>query len=312
MRILRTTPIVLALWILNQIPFAPAAVAQEPCALQRLPDISVTFIRERPAVPVGINGRYVFFMLDTGFSKTSVTPETQSRFQLPIDARVQEKGMGTSGVVTMPFASIKRFEFSGQSYLNPRFPVVGLDQHLDEHGRPDLFSGAIGGDFLRNYDVEFDFPNQLMRLYQRPACYQARPTWTTPYETIAVRVTPANAIVFAVQLGGNTIKALLDSGASNLVLALSAARRAGIDPASLQNDRTTRTSGAGGLPGTAWVHPIRGLEIGGERIGRSDLLVQDFDLRIADMLIGEPYIRSRKIWVSYAANLMFVQAPGAK
>jgi predicted aspartyl protease len=306
MRILPTIPIVLALW-------SPPAVAQESCTLLRFPDISVTFIRERPAVPVGINGRYVYFMLDTGFSKTSVTPETQSRFRLPIDPRVSEKGMGTSGVVTMPFASIPRFEFSGQTYLNPKFPVVALDQHIEPNGRPDLLSGAIGGDFLRNYEVELDFPNQLMRLYQRPTCYAARPTWTSPYQTIAMRVTSANAIVFPVQLGGTALKAVFDSGASSLVLALSAARSAGIDSAALEHDRTTHSWGAGGgPPSIAWVHPIRGLEIGGERIDRGELLVQDFHLSIADLLIGEPYIRSRKVWLSYGASLMFVQAPVPK
>ena len=55
------------------------------CRIVQFPDIAVTFIRNRPAVPVGINGQYVFFMLDTGFSKTTITAATQARFRLPID-----------------------------------------------------------------------------------------------------------------------------------------------------------------------------------------------------------------------------------
>jgi hypothetical protein len=151
-----------------------------------------------------------------------------------------------------------------------------------------------------------------MRLYRRPDCYEARPSWTTPYKTVPVRVTPTNTILFTVRLAGNPLKAVFDSGASRLVLALPSARSAGIDPAALQNDKTARMSGAGGLPSMAWIHPTHGLEIGGERFDTVNLFVQDFNLRIADMLIGEPYIRAHKIWISYASNVMFVQAPDAK
>lgn len=313
MRLRRTAAVALAAWILTACPLAPPAVAQEACKLVPFPDISVTFIREFPTVPVGLNGRYVYFLLDTGFSKTSVTPETQAQFQFPIDPRFHEKAAGVAGDVTMPFATIRRFEFSGQTYINPTFPVVGLDQHLRQQvGRPDLLSGVIGGDFLRNYDVEFDFPHQLMRLYQRPACYVARPAWTTRYETIAMRVTLGNSIVFPVRLGGNGLKAVFDSGATSLVFTLATARSVGIDQAMLQKDKTTTTLGAGGLSSTAWIHPMQGLEIGSERLGKINLLVQDTNLHIADMLVGEPYIRTHKIWVAYASNLMFVQAPDAK
>jgi predicted aspartyl protease len=313
MRLPRTAAVALAAWILAPCPLAPPALAQEACKLVPFPDIPVTFIRELPAVPVGLNGRYVYFLLDTGFSKTSVTPESQAQFQFPVDQRIHETSAGIGGNVTMPFALIKRFEFSGQTYINPNFPVVGLDQHLREQpGRPDLLSGAIGGDFLRNYDVEFDFAHRLMRLYQKPACYGARPGWTTRYETVAMRVTRGNTIVFPVRLGGNGLKAVFDSGATNLVLALASARSVGIDLAMLQKDKTATTLGAGGLSGTAWIHPIQGLEIGGERSDRLNLLIQDFNIGIADMLVGEPYIRTHKVWVSYAANLMFVQPPDAK
>src|SRR5579871_2575980 len=114
----------LAGWML----FAPAALAADPCPIERFPDISVTFIRNHPAVPVGINGTYVFFLLDTGFTQTSITPATQARFKLPVDARFRSRGLGIAGVVTSPYAVAKRFEFSGQTYIDPPLPVVGLDR----------------------------------------------------------------------------------------------------------------------------------------------------------------------------------------
>ena len=153
-----------------------ATAHAEECLIERFPDIAVTFIRNRPAVPVGINGHYVFFMLDTGFTKTAITPATQARFQLPIDGRFQVKGFGTGGVSISPYATVGQFEFSGQTYINPTFPVIGVDAPIGTKGdQADLYAGVIGGDFLLKYDVELDFPDKVMRLYRRPACYGPRP-----------------------------------------------------------------------------------------------------------------------------------------
>jgi predicted aspartyl protease len=282
------------------------------CLIEQFPDIAVTFIRNRPAVPVGINGRYLFFMLDTGFTKTSVAPETQARFNLPIDARFKVKGVGTGGVTTAPYAVIGKFEFSGQTYFNPSFPVIGVDKPFGAPTGPDLYAGVIGGDFLLNYDVELDFSAQSMRLFRRPACYGARPAWTGAYATVPVRISAQNAILFPVRVNGTVLRGMLDTGASGIVLTLAAASGAGIDPASLRGARTVATSGAAGLPGTAWVHPARSLEIGAEAIADRTVLIQDFQLPNADLLIGEAYIRRHKIWIAYAANLMFIQPAAAK
>jgi predicted aspartyl protease len=289
------------------------AARADDCPIVRYPDIAVTFIRNRPAVPVGINGSYVFFMLDTGFTKTSVSPETQARFKLAIDARFHVDGVGTGGVTRAPYAVIPKFEFSSQTYFNPSFPVMGVDKPVDiPPGRPDLYAGVIGGDFLRNYDVELDFPAKLMRLYKRPACYGARPAWTDPYATVPVRVSAQNAILLPVRVNGAALRGLLDTGASGLLMTLAAATGAGIDPAALRTARTVKTSGASGLPGTAWLHAARALDIGAEHFADQTVLIQDFTLPGADMLIGEAYIQAHRIWIAYAANLLFIQtvAPG--
>src|SRR5260221_3353997 len=224
--------------------FAAAARADD-CLIERFPDIVVTFIRDRPAVPVGINGRYVFFMLDTGFTKTSVAPAARARFALPVDGRFRSNAVGTGGVTTVPYVTVQKFEFSGQTYIKPTFPVIGLDKPFSAaDGQRDLYDGVIGGDFLMNYDVELDFADKGIRLYRRPACYGARPAWTAPYTTIPVRVTPQNVVVLPVAVNGATLRGILDTGASNMLLTLAATAGAGIDPAALRTGRTVATSGA--------------------------------------------------------------------
>jgi predicted aspartyl protease len=302
----------LAVVLAGGLLFAPAALAADPCPIERFPDISVTFIRDHPAVPVGINGTYVFFLLDTGFTRTSITPTTQARFKLPVDARFRSKGLGVGGVVTSPYAVVKRFEFSGQTYIDPPFPVVGLDRTTRPNEPPDLFAGVIGGDFLRNYDVELDFGHDAMRLFRRPPCAPAHPIWGASYQTIPIRVTAANVVILPVAINGNRLRALLDTGATRIVLRLSALSGAGIDAASLRGDPTTTALGAGGLTTKAWTHKVGDIEIGGDHLVNPTVMIEDFKFSDAEMLIGTPYTRARKIWLAYSANLMFIEIPEAR
>ncbi len=297
--------IAVAAWLLGGALAARAA--DEPCPIERFPDVAVTFIRNHPAVPVGINGRFLFFLLDTGFTKTAVTPATQARFQLPVDARFRAKTNGTGGTLTAPYVSVKRFEFSGQTYIDPTFPVIGISRETGPNDPPDLFAGVIGGDFLRNYDVEFDFAHQAMRLYRRPPCRPALPACSAPYQTIPVRVGSNNAVVLPVTVNGSPLRALFDTGATEIVLRSAALADARIDPASLRGDRIVGTVGAGGLAGRAWVHRLERLEIGNERFLNPTVWIQDFKLADGEMLLGTPYTRAHKVWLAYSANLMFVQ-----
>ena len=287
----------------------PAAIAQDACPIERFPDISVTFIRNHPAVPVGINGIYVFFMLDTGASKTLVTPATQARFKLPFDARFHDKMLGTGGSVTAPYVAVGRFEFSGQTYINPTFPVLDINRSRQRNEPPDLFAGVIGGDFLRNYDVELDFAHDVMRLYRRPPCYPPHPNWDTPYQSIEVRLSALNVLIVPVIVNGNPLRAVFDTGAAGTVLRLAALSGARIDPESLRSDKTVGTLGAGGLQGKAWLHRVQTLDVGREHLASPLVWIEDFNLPVAEMLLGESYIQARKIWLAYSANLMFVELP---
>jgi predicted aspartyl protease len=289
------------------------AARAEDCVFQRFPDIPVTFLRGRPAVPVGINGQGVLFMLDTGLARTVITPATQTRLELPFDARYSAKSVGAGGAVAVRYAKLKTFEFSGHRFTDQSLPVVEMDKPLGAGAdEPNLYAGAIGGDLLLTFEVELDFPNKLMRLYNRPACYGTRSPWTVPHATIPIRVTMQFGAVLPVKVNGTPLRGLLDTGASEIVLTLAAASTAGIDAATLRKGKTVATSGAGGLSGTAWMHQAQTLDVGEEHLKNRTLLVQDFKLPDADMLIGEAYIQSHKIWLSYSTGQMFVQIPGAK
>ena len=60
-------------------------------------------------------------------------------------------------------------------------------------------------------------------------------------------------------------------------------------------------------------HAVRGAvdpdRSGDEHVAGQTVLIQDFKLPGADLLIGEAYIQAHRLWIAYNANLMFIQTP---
>ena len=77
-------------------------------------------------------------------------------------------------------------------------------------------------------------------------------------------------------------------------------------------DLTTTALGAGGLTIRAWDHKIRDIAIGSDHLLNPMVMIGDFKFSDAEMLIGTPYTRARKIWLAYNANLMFIEIPEAR
>ncbi len=113
-------------------------------------------------------------------------------------------------------------------------------------------------------------------------------------------------------MNGRPLRGLLDTGAAGIVLTLAGASSVGIDPARVRAAKPVVSSGANGLQSNGWLHQVQSFGIGAERFANLGVVIKDFTLPDADVLIGEPYIEGRKIWLSYAAKQIFVQAPAAR
>jgi hypothetical protein len=83
---------------------------------------------------------------------------------------------------------------------------------------------VIGGDLLRNYDVDLDFGAGKMNLLSRDHCADKVVYW--PSSTLAklpMRVSDNNQIVFSMLLDGHEVSTVLDTGASQTALEYEAA-----------------------------------------------------------------------------------------
>ena len=113
-------------------------------------------------VPVNINGSDTFdFVLDTGAGGTVITQQLAEELQLatkPFPGLV--KGVG--GDAKMEIASIEHFKVAISTQENLQIIVTDLAKVAPKAAK--IKNGIIGYNFLKNYKVILDYPNQRFSL----------------------------------------------------------------------------------------------------------------------------------------------------
>ena len=259
------------------------------CGTSRVGEITVATLKNAPLVTMSANGKPVTLLLDTGAEWTILTPAVAQRIgaeapRIAFDRQV--RGIGAS----LGTREVELRSFTAGSVAIPwrrvRVAAVSI---------PSVFSGpldgVLGADTLSNFDIDLNAPQQRMAFYTKQTCAAAAPAWTEPYLRIAAGRSLSNHLFFPVQLDGHRLDAFIDTGAQLSVLSLRAARALGITEAALARDRTTVTVGAAAERITSRVHRFSRLEVGSEVVRNPEIVVADFKLSDADLVLGMDFLR---------------------
>ncbi len=110
-------------------------------------------------------------------------------------------------------------------------------------------------------------------------------------------------------LDGTPLRALLDSGSGASLLTAPGMVRMGLQAANLAADPADTVSGLGPHMVTMHRHRFRTLDAGGEVLDSPAIWVAPVRLPLfVDMLLGEDWLASRRVWISYATRQVFVAA----
>ena len=278
--------------------------AADGCGTSRIGEVTVATLRNSPLVTVSANGHPVTLLLDTGAEWTILTPAVAQRIgaeapRVAFDRQVRGIGatLGTHEV------ELRSFTAGGVAMPWRRVRVAGVNI-------PSVFSGpldgVLGADALSNFDVELDVPRHRMVFYTKQSCAAAAPAWTAPFIRIATGRSFGNHLFFPVQLDGHRLDAFIDTGAQLSVISTRAARALGVTEAALARDRATVTVGAAGERLTSRVHRFSRLELGGEMVRNPEIVVADFKLSDADLVLGMDFLAARRLWISYGSQQIFL------
>jgi hypothetical protein len=166
--------------------------------------------------------------------------------------------------------------------------------------------GLLGRDFLSSYDIALDLSSRTLTLYEVHDCAGRFLPWTDAYLSVPVENPTESALVVPVELDGVKLRALLDSGATQTLVAAPGMARLQLGLDRLSGDRNEIVGGMGPHTVTMWRHRFGTLRIGGETFASPLFLVAPIQLNpICDMLLGADWLAGRRVWISYATSQLF-------
>lgn len=124
-------------------------------------NIPVIFAENHIFIPVIIDCRERFWVLDTGAALSVITEKYAA--ELGLEKQGDLKGMGAGGTVDIAFTELPPFSLTGIEFDRQTVAVVDLSK-LNRMVCIEA-AGILGFDFLSRFVTKVDFANQLVSLY---------------------------------------------------------------------------------------------------------------------------------------------------
>jgi len=280
-----------------------SSIALAACDIQRQADEPLTLINGHYNMRVLVGHDERFMMVDTGAETTILSDKIVQELGFPTDPRHYTI---MTGVATR-----------GEKVFNAIVPVLGFGNVLSRDRSTSVGNmggleggqlqpvGVIGGDILSQYDVEIDFPAKKITFYRVPGCAGRFIPWSENYASVPL-IRQGTRALMMIDVDGHSLRALVDTGASGMMIKRQAALEAGATTDALAHDSATTASGAGGTPIDVRMHRFSKMTIGNQSLSNITVNVADIPLPVADMLLPTAYMKFRKIWISYGTNQLFI------
>jgi predicted aspartyl protease len=297
--------------LLSLLPLLAGCAATDApglCQMGYLTDLPLT-TRHALLTPAFLNEHPTTMMLDTGSDLTIITRPAAERLNLALrttNGTVEGIG-GDQALYVLTAKTFRIGELHGE-HLYLGASKVGMDSD------GDAIDGIFGSDFLSNYDVDFDLPEQKVRLFKvvagcnGPAARLDEPLYYAPLARPNDLDDKRPHVL--VVIDGVRLDAIVDSGAESTAIFRNAARRLGLRLADLTADPHDRGYGVGPKARDEIRHIMAPIQVGDITI--SHLPVDIIDQRSggdADMLLGLDFFARVHVWLSFHSHTMIMQYP---
>ncbi len=250
-------------------------------------------------VPVGINGQWVNLIVDTGAERTTLSEDAAKRLGMSRDARYVTRSGGVGGVSTNQDVRVDSMVLGGV-----RLPIERLA--VSQFGEGLQADGLLGADILLAFDLDIDAPGGSLSLYRVRRCAVATPPWAEEAVPIAAISVRRDRMLVPFAIDGVAGSALLDTGAQSTVIGAAMATRMGIAQQPRGGDPVIRIRGVGANTIVARIHSFQEFRIGPAVYRGVRLPILPTDLGGVDALVGQDFLRDRRVWMSFPTRQLFV------
>jgi hypothetical protein len=176
----------------------------------------------------------------------------------------------------------------------------------------------LGDDFFKLVDLEFDYAKGVVRVFQPENCKKSFLGYWDPNAQVVERENE-DKIVIPIKVNGRAGRAMLDSGASTSIVALSFAEDVGIRKDSPGVIAASCSGGIGGAVNRNWVARFDSVSIGNEVVRDAQLRVQDYTTDMGgsrrpppDMFLGTDFLKSHRVYVARSQDKVYFSYTGGQ
>jgi predicted aspartyl protease len=313
-RTIVTTSVVICLAIASI-----AAGAESACKMLQIVELPVRVVKNKLIVDGAVNGQKIGIVLDTGTTTTLMLRQATERLGLERREARGYRVFGMGGETTAESVLIDDFRLGQASRKGWRMLVAG------EHDFGDEAAVLLGEDFFDHVDVEFDLAHNVVRLFQPKNCDGISLAYWATEERREVAIDAIYdarpQILLTVQINGQPVRAMLDSGAGGSILSTGDAARLGVTPETPGVVAVQSGQGLGPKQFNVWIGPFDRLVIGNEIIDHPYIPFGDLykaetytstGSRLAKnvsqeqpMLLGADFLRAHRVLVSHSQRKIY-------
>jgi predicted aspartyl protease len=289
-----------------------ASQAAETCKLSRLMKFDMTTLdSRRVTIPMTVDGQPQRMLVDTGGLLTALRDGTVDALKLP------RKTISNSAIEAFGNRHVNGYALAKNIALGSwKIPSLEVLTLPDDH-TSDGADGLLAPDILHLFDLDFDFGASQLSFFSPDHCEGKVVYWTKDgFSRLDVTLDAMNHITTMVDLDGQVIRALIDTGASTTVMSLEQAQRL------LRIDvKNAIKSAEPGGKGQVYLYPFKKLVIQGVTVDNPKIVLIPNDVAglfnngnargAPQIILGMNILNKLHLYVAYREKALYVTPANA-
>jgi predicted aspartyl protease len=291
--------------VLLGLGFTAPLSAQERCTAEPVASLPIVMLGGKVVIPVQINDQPALFLIDSVGAASAISETTAQRMKLKtFSMRADRAIRGIGGKEARGYALIDALVLGNLKADGERYMLGEFDPGID---------GRISHDYLRNFDLDLDFPANRLNLYRPRAC-AGSPPGSGEFSSVGMDVMRSGYARIPVTMDGKDVWALVNIGSGRGTIAASPARSL-FDVKASETGRVEVRGATGGSTEVA-PHTFSSLQIGNVTLQRPvfGVAVDEDELRTeqSQLDLGLAAMRGLRFYVSYRERKFYVSRPAAR
>jgi len=307
----------LCTWVGGSIDAAAAS-----CRFVKFATLPVSVKSASPTIEGNVNGQAMTVLIDSGAAETMLTRGVAERAGLAL-GHTNAASYGVGGESQRYHALVDDVAFGPVRWKRARLPVVWS---ITDKSPIDALLGA---NFLFQNDVEMSLAEGQIRFFKPENCGDAfLAYWNADAQFVPMRTLAPDdpRQVIDIEVNGQVMRAMIDSGADRTTINVAAAARAGVRLDAGKVIARGKTSGVGAHEADAWVATFDRIRIGEEAVEHTELEVMDLwgaaradsntravaelTAQQPEVLLGADFLRSHRVLFAMSQRRFYFSYTG--